>query len=373
MVKKSKYKLFSYLIENSLIYYKSTKEKSKIISFAILECLDYKSIIFILNNLLIRRIIQYYSIQIDTKIRNRIVIILNFEENEKEKIIKAFNVVQQNLEEIHKSINFLKEKVLEERFLEIIFQTFSSDTTITKSSESILINAENQLKALDFYTVDFDIIDKKYTFILNFLNLVNNIGERGYLILNFTIDNTENIKISPYFVLESKSFEKISTLEKKVNNFFHSNVLKRQNIKIKTFANYFWRLGINHTYFFLNDNSDLFDYNTSSDSLDILEMNKEIEECLMKNHVEYVRLSKNLLFIEYSLVFLILENLDSNTVYKIIEKYQSKYFIYILILNDLGNKELQKIKSIKLIENIKILNPIEIRDFNYSELKRNEN
>jgi hypothetical protein len=67
-----------------------------------------------------------------------------------------------------------------------------------------------------------------------------------------------------------------------------------------------------------------------------------------------------------------LENLDSDIIYKIIEKYHSKYIIYILILNDLGNQELQKIKSIKSIENIKILNPIEIRSFDYSELKRNE-
>ena len=373
MVKKSKYKLFSYLIENSLIYYKSTKEKSKIISFAILECLSYKSIIFILNDLLVRRIIQYYSIQISTNNKNKIILILNFEENEKENIIKAFNVVQQNLEKIDNSIKFLKEKVLEEKFLEIIFHTISSNTTIKKSSESILITAENKLKALYFYTVDFETIDKKCTFILNFLDFVNNIREKGYLILNFTIDYSENIKISPYFVLESESIKKISTLDNKVNNFFDSNVLKKQNIKIKTFANYFWRLGLNHTFFFLNDNSDLFNIHTSSDSLDLLEMNKEFEECLKKNHIEYVRLSKNLLFIEDSYIFLLLENLDSNIIYKIIEKYHSKYIIYIFVLNDLGNRELQNIKSIKLIQNIKILNPVDVRTFNYNELKRNEN
>jgi len=100
-------------------------------------------------------------------------------------------------------------------------------------------------------------------------------------------------------------------------------------------------------------------------------MNKEFEDCLITNNIEYVRLSKNLIFIEYSYVFLILENLDSNIIYKVIEKYHSKYLIYILILNDLGNRELQKIKSIKLIENIKILNPMDIHNFNYSELKRN--
>ncbi|MFX0006693.1 MAG: hypothetical protein ACFFA7_10565 [Promethearchaeota archaeon] len=373
MVKKGKYKLFSYLVENSLIYYKSTKKKSKIVSFAILECLSYKSIIFILNDLLVRRIIQYYSIQIDTNNKNKTILILNFEENEKEKIIKAFNVVQQNLEKLYISIKYLKEKRLEEKFLDIIFRTISSNTTIKRSSESILISVENKLKALYFYKVDFENIDKKRTFILNFLDFVYNIREKGHLILNFAIDNTENIKISPYFVLESESIEKISTLESKVNNFFHSNVLKKQNIKIKTFANYFWRLGINHIFFYLDDNSDFFNIHSSSDSLDVLEMNKQFEECLKKNHIDYVRLNTNLLFIEDSYIFLILENLDSSIIYKIIEKYHSKYIIYILILNDLGNRELQNIKSIKLIENINILNSSDIRTFNYNELKRNEN
>ena len=361
MVKKSKYKLFSYLIENCLIYYKSLRENNKIISFAILECLNYKSIDSILNDLLRRRVIQYYSIQINTDDKNKKVILLNFEESKKENIIKAFNIVQQNLGETHKPTKFLKEKFLEERFLAIIFQNFSSNTTITKSSESIIISTENKLKVLNFFTIDFDFIEKTHTFISNFLNLVTNIAEKGFLILNFKIENSENIKISPYFVLETDNIKKILNIENKVNNFFHSNLLKRHNIKIKTFSNFLWRLGINDTFFFLDDYYDLFYSNNSS------------EENLLNNQIEYMRLSKNLLFIEQSYVFLILENLDCDNIYKIIEKYHPKYFIYILILNDLENKELQKIKSIKLIENIKIVNPIEIRIFNYKEFKRNDN
>jgi len=373
MVKKSKYKLFSYLIENCLIYYKSLRENNKIISFAILECLNYKSIDSILNDLLRRRVIQYYSIQINTNDKNKKVILLNFEESKKENIIKAFNIVQQNLGETHKPTKFLKEKFLEERFLAIIFKNFSSNTTITKSSESIIISTENKLKVLNFFTIDFDFIEKKKSFISNFLNLVTNIAEKGFLILNFKIENSENIKISPYFVLETDNIKNILNIENKVNNFFHSNLLKRHNIKIKTFSNFLWRLGINDTFFFLDDYYDLFYSNNSSNSLDLLEMNKLIEENLLNNQIEYMRLSKNLLFIEQSYVFLILENLDCDNIYKIIEKYHPKYFIYILILNDLGNKELQKIKSIKLIENIKIVNPIEIRNFNYKEFKRNDN
>ncbi len=52
MVKKGKYKLFSYLIENSLIYYKSIRENNKVISFAILESQNYKPIDYMLDDLL---------------------------------------------------------------------------------------------------------------------------------------------------------------------------------------------------------------------------------------------------------------------------------------------------------------------------------
>ncbi|MFX1551083.1 MAG: hypothetical protein ACFFB9_12035 [Promethearchaeota archaeon] len=369
MVKKSKYKLYSYLIENNLIYYKSLKENSKIISFAILESQNYKLIDYLLNDLLKRRIIHYYSIQIDTTNKNKKIILLNFKEYKKENIIKAFNVVQQNLEEINKSIKFLQEKILEERFLAIIFQNLKPNATITKSSESIMIAEENKSKIFSFFTIDFNYIEKKKSFISNFLNLITNIGEKGSIILNFKIDNSGEIRISPYFVLESESVEKIPHFETKVNNFFHSNLLRKYNINIKTFVNLLWRLEINDSFFFLNDYYNLFDSENSIISSDLIEMNNIFEENLLNYQIEYIRLSKNLFFIEQKYVFLILENLDCDYIYKIIEKYHSKYFIYILILNDLGNKELQKIKSIKLIKSIKIINSIEIRDFNYKGFK----
>ncbi|MFX1377775.1 MAG: hypothetical protein ACFFA4_01660 [Promethearchaeota archaeon] len=373
MVKKTKYKLFSYLIENNLIYYKSLKENSKIIAFTILECQNYKLLDSVLNKLLIRRIIQYYSIQIDTNDKNRILIILNFEESKKENIIKNFNMLKQTLEENYNKIKILREKVLEERFLSIIFQNLSSNPTITKSLDSIVISTENKSNVLDFFIIDFDLIEKKKLFISNFLNLISNIGQEGYLIFNFKMDNRDNIRISPYFVLKSDDVNTPPDIEKKVNNFFHSNLLKRENIKIKTFSNFLWRLGINNIFFFYNNYFDLFYSNIPSDFHNLLEMNKNFEENLLNNQIEYIRLSKNLIVIEQSYLFLILEKLDCNYIYKIIEKYHPKYFIYILILNYLGNMELQKIKSIKLIEKLKVINAKEIQNFNFKEFRRNIN
>ncbi|MFW9970333.1 MAG: hypothetical protein ACFFDF_09045 [Candidatus Odinarchaeota archaeon] len=373
MIKKSKYRLFSYLIENYLIYYKSIRKKSKIISFALLKSQNYTSVESVLNDLLRNRIIQYYSIQIENNNNTELLILLNFEEDKKEKVIKAFNFVKQKLDEINKPISFLREKVLEEKLFTIIFQEHNSNGTIKRSSDSILISSNNKSKILSFFTIDFKVIENKISFLSNFLNLITDIGEIGFLILHFRIENGEDIRFYPYFILESRNNKIVNDFENKVNNFFHSSLLKRHNMKIKTFCNIIWRLGINHTSFSLNDYYDLFFSKNLSYSSDFLEINESFEDNLIKNQIEYIRLSQNLLFIEQRYIFLILENLDSEYIYKIIEKYYSKYFIYILVSDNLANKELDKIKSIKLIESIKIVNRSEIRDFDYKEFKTNGN
>jgi len=370
MVKKGKFKLFSYLIENHLIYYKSLREPNKLIAFAILEYLNYSSIESIINDLLRKRIIQYYSIQIESNDKFKNILLFNFEDAKKESIIKAFNVVQQNLMETNKSTKFLKAKALEKTFLVSFYEKLKPNTSINKNCESIIITSEKNSTILNFYSIDLDFIEKKKSFISTFLNLITDLGEKGFLIFNFKIDISEKIKISSYFVEESDDLNKSQTLENNVNNFFHCNLIKKQNTKIKTIFHFFWRLGIIDTFFFLNDYYELFNSNNSHNLPSFLEMNQLFEKTLSNNQIEYVRLSKNLLFIEHRNVFLIFQNLNCDYIHRIVEKYYPKYFIYILILNDLGYKELQEMESIKFIENISIINPQEIHKFDYKDFKK---
>ena len=81
-------------------------------------------------------------------------------------------------------------------------------------------------------------------------------------------------------------------------------------------------------------------------------------------------LSTNLLLIENSYLFIILENLNSQYIHRILRDHYPKYFIYILILDELGYKKLLKMNSIKLIESIKVIHPEEIQKFNFQEFKR---
>ncbi|MEE9377837.1 MAG: hypothetical protein V3V33_07345, partial [Candidatus Lokiarchaeia archaeon] len=258
MVKKGKYKLFSYFIEDYLIYYKSFKKKNRIIAFAIFEYLNFKSVEPILNDFLRKRVIHYFSIQICTNEKSEKILLLNFEDYKKENIIKSFNIIKQFLTEIENPIKFLKEKILENFFLTIFFQDINSSTSISKVSEAITISTEKKLKILNFYNIDLELIEKRDSFIINFLNLINNFDRSGFIIFNFQIDFNDDIKIFAYFVDICENTNHDSKLENKVNNFFHCNIIIRQNIKIQEIFNYFWRLGVTDTFFFLNDFYNLF-------------------------------------------------------------------------------------------------------------------
>ena len=369
MVKKGKYRLFSYLIENHLIYYKSLKLNNKLIAFALVEYSNFKSIEPILDALLRNRVIKYYSIQIEINEKREKILLLNFEDHQKENIIKSFNIVRQNLVEIEKSDKFLKEKILEKNFLTIFFQDINSSTSISKTTEVITISVENKLKSFDFFSIDLNSIKKRNSFIVNFINLVKNLGRRGFLIFNFQIENND-IKISAYYVDIYENIKTSLNFEDKINNFFHYNLIKRQNIKIHSIFSYIWRLGISNTYFFLSDFYELFFPQKDTYSQELFDTNNQIEKNLLSNKIEYLRLSTNLLLIENSYLFIILENLNSQYIHRILRDHYPKYFIYILILDELGYKKLLKMNSIKLIESIKVVHPEEIQKLNFQEFKR---
>jgi len=371
MVKKGKYKLFNYLIENHLIYYKSIRKNDKIVAFAILIYKNSKSILSFLNEFLRKRIIQYYAIQINTNENCEKLLLLNFEDSKKERIIKSFNFIQQTIFKTHNSAKFLKEKDLEAQFLSNLSQEINSNSFITKLSESIKISNDHCSKAFSFFLINLDFIKKKKSFILDFLKLINDLGGKGFLIINFKTDHNDNIKISSYFVEECENIENIIDLENNVNDFFQSDLIKKQDIKIRTIFNYLWRLEINDSFYFLNNFLDLFFPINSSASSTLSEINKKFEQTLLNNQIEYVRLGDNLIFIEHSYLFIILENLDSKYILRILKKYYPKYIIYILILNELGYKKLLEAKSIKLMENIKIIHPKDIQKFNCQEFKIN--
>jgi hypothetical protein len=65
-----------------------------------------------------------------------------------------------------------------------------------------------------------------------------------------------------------------------------------------------------------------------------------------------------------------MQKLKSGFIQRIIQKYLSKYFIYILVLNEEDAKKLLEIKSFTSMKNVQILNLEEISKFNFKIFKQ---
>ncbi|MFX1568132.1 MAG: hypothetical protein ACFFCV_07170 [Promethearchaeota archaeon] len=370
MKKQGKYKVFSYHVENYLIFYASIKKKKKLIAFAILEDIDFGTTLSILNDFLRKRVIQNYTIQLDTSEKFEKVIFVNIENSNKENIIKAFYSVQKEFTDLNISARFLRDRTLEQKFIDIIFEDINVDTSITKEGDAILVTDEEKAILFNFYRINFTNIEKKKYFLFTFLNLIKNIRRTGFLMFYFTIDYSEKIKFTSYFVEKYEQGKQMDNFEKRVNEFFKSDLVNRINVKTKDFGNIMWRLEITDIYFPLQDFNDMFSKQDQHSSMDVLRMNSIIEKKLSNHHIKHIRLNKNLLFINQSYLLLVLQHLESSIIQKIITTYSSKYFIYVLILSEVDYEKLLEIESIQLLDNVKPLHLKEIHQFNYEVFKK---
>jgi len=369
MGKKGKYRLLSYLVDEHLIFYKNLINPKKFIAFTFIEVKKFYPLISILSKFLIEKYIKYFSIQLNTRDKNKKIVVINFEDIEKDRITKSFNIVYETLNKDGILIKFLRNNDLEKEFLAILLNGFESNIHISKNSDSILIKDNKNPRRLDFYRINLERIDEKPSFIYCFLNIINNYNRSGFLIFHIKVDFSDNIKILSYFVEESKLYEDVNSIEKNVNPFFNIVLLEKLKINIKDLFKFLWRLGISDNFYLLEDLKDLFlseDQNTLSE---LMSFNSKFELNLLNNQIEFKRLSKHLIFIEQWCIFLVLTLLDSNLIRKIIEHYHSKYFIYILILNEKEYDKLFEIKELKLLKKIKIMHSDEFSTFNFKTLK----
>ena len=369
MGKKGKYKLLSYLVDEYLIFYKNLINPKKFIAFCFLEVKKFYPLISILSKFLIEKYIKYFSIQLSTKDKNKKIVVINFEDIEKDRITKSFNIVYETLNKVGFIIKFLRNNDLEKEFLAILLNGFESNIHISKNSDSILIKDKKNPRRLDFYRINLEIIDEKTYFIYCFLNIINNYNRNGYLIFHIKVDFSDNIKILYYFVEESKLYEDKNSIEKSINLFFNLALLEKLKINVKDLFKFLWRLGISDNFYLLEDLKDLFLPEDQNIFSELLSFNSQFEQNLLNNHIEFKRLSKYLIFIEQWCIFLVLPLLDSNLIWKIINHYHSKYFIYILILNEKDYDKLLEIKEIILLKKIKIIPPDEFSTFNFKSLK----
>lgn len=369
MVKKGKFNLLSYVIEDHLVFYKSLNKNKKILAFSIIEAESFYPLLQYLNEFLIKRFIKYFSIQLKVNEENKKIFLISFEEINKDEIIKLFNLVYQKINNIKNYLTFLTKESLEKKFLSIFNTNITSRLSISKSHDSILIKNHKFSTVYNFYTLNLDGVQTKFSFIPNFLNLACSFNIDGYLIINFKTILNDEINIAIYFVEINEGIDLNEKIDDKINNFYNYNLLIKQELELKRFFNYLWRYEIFNNNVLHKEFSELFYTADQYDFQNFANFSSQFETNLVKNNIEFTRLNKNLLLIEQRVLFYSSPFLDSKLILKILERYFSKFFIYILILDDKEYDKLLKINKIQLLENVEILNSKKFSKLNLKVFK----
>ena len=356
MVKKGKFKLLSYIVDENLIYYKSLNKNKKLVAFLIVEVETLNSVFLILNDFLKKSFVRYYSIQVNTYDKEKKRILINLEDDEKSRIVKIFNIIRNRIMNCDNNAKFLKTNRLEKQFLGLFFNNMNAEITIKKNNDSILITNDKTTIVYELYSIQLDVLNDTKAILHDFTKLVNNFKKRGFLILNFKMNYKEGVVFTPYFINIKNLSEKSADVSKEINNFFNRNLLKKQDINIKSIATLLWRNTISNNPFLLTKFADLFSPNSQYDFNHLSSFNSQLERQLFKKHIDFKRLNPNLLFINQNSLFITIFEFDPQALLKLLKKFHSKYFIFLLILNEEVYEEVLKIDKIDFLSNIKVIN-----------------
>jgi hypothetical protein len=370
MVKKGKFKLFSFLIEKYLIYYKSLNKNNKLIAFSILEINNLLQILPFLNEFLLNNFLFYYSIQINVPNSRKIIIVLTFISNDKSKIDKFFNLVFQKIKEYNKSISFFKNHKLERHFFQILSNKLNIDMETLKMGDSLTLKQGEKLQFLDFYEINCDFMLDQKVSLHNLIKALNNFNHKGYVIFNFKTKTSEEIISNSYFIDVTKTKDYLPlNIEEEINTLFNCEVLKKSVPHINRLNCILWRTNFSDKFYDITKDSDLFLSLSQYNFHDLSKFSVQFEKVLRLNQVDFHRLKPNLFFIEDKILFLILEYFNPVEIKNILEKFYSKYYVFILILNMEEYNNLINSNEINLMDNIKILNFKDFIKLNINELK----
>jgi len=370
MVKKGKFKLFSFLIENQLIYYKSLNKNKRLVAFSIIETNNLLKIIPILNDFLKKRFLFYYSIQINIPKKRRKLLLLNFVGNNKNRIVKFFSLIYQQISECDKSAKFLKNRYLKRQFLNIISNKINADINTMKLGDSLILKHDEDLQFLHFYQICCPFIENKSVSLHNLLKLLNNFNRKGFLIFNIKVNNKEELIYHAYFI-DIKYEQNIHSLdiEKEVNSLFNCELFKNVELNLKLLYCILWRTNISEIYYNLENGVNLFLSLSQFNYQKLSKFNTQFEKALKLNQIDFQRLNRNLILIEDKILFLIFKDFHREDILRLLEKFYSRYFVIILILNQDEYKKLLDVNKIKFLENLKTLNYMDFVKLNFSVLK----
>jgi hypothetical protein len=158
-------------------------------------------------------------------------------------------------------------------------------------------------------------------------------------------------------------------IEDEVNNLFKCELFKKSVIHLNRLYCILWRANISEIFYNLTQDADIFLSLSQYNFQDLSKFSIQFDKVLRLNQIEFHIFKPNLFFIEDKILFLILKVYNPVEISRILEKFFSKYYIFILILDMDEYKKLIQSNKIRSLENIKTLNFKDFIKFNISNMK----
>jgi len=356
MVKKGKFKLYSFLLENNLIYYKSINKNNKLIAFSILESDNFLRIIKPLNEFLLNKYLFYYSIQLNIPQKRKTTIIMSFIGEDKTNIDKFFNLIKDQIKNIDKSVSFLKSRKLKRHFLLLLSNNIDGGANSMKQQNSLVIKNGESLKFIQTHHINCDNIKNKMISLHSLLKALKNFNQKGYVIFNIRINNHQKIVSNAYFLdIKYEVDSNAIDIDKEINQLYDCELFKKSNLNISDIYRILWRINVSENFSVIDNDAEIFFSLNYFNFQEISKFNIQFVKILRLNKINYYRLKPNLFFIEEKILFLILEDNNIKYIKKLLKNFFSKYFIFILILNQKEYRKLIESNEIGLLDNLKIL------------------
>jgi len=367
--KKGKFRILSYLIDKSLIYYKSINKEKTILAFALFKLSGYYPADIILQDFLKRGLIIFYSIEINIIKPDEILYLLCIKSDNKGEIFKIFNSISYKLNQVDQSIHFFKDESLEKEFLKILSIDNDKNSLVSEALGSIQVKNDSTQKRLDFYVLNYDEIPEGDNLLYQFINYVGNLKRFGYLIFNFQLIN-DYISAEIYFIEFIEDLKsQISNLEFVVNEFFGIDLLCKLKLEIKGIFSPLFRYRLMKNNYASQDISKIQNLEYFYNYKYLLSFTDEFRELLEANSLEFHQFSQNLFFVEQTTLVIILATRQFKFLLNLIKKYRSKFYLLVIVLNSKGYYELMKMEKINTIPNLKIINYEEFCQFDLKTIK----
>ncbi len=362
MRKKGKYKLFSFEIDKSLIFFRCTYNERRLIAFSILKLKSLNSIMWLLNQLIIEDLIKYYSIQLPFSRTSKFIIVLQYRANEIVQLTSQSKKIESRILNQLDEVNFLKGENLKQEFFKVI-PGITKNTSISFNKNSLVVHTGKITHFIEIQKVCID--EKKVISFLILQKLIQKYEISGYLLLNFKKDERNNVIFAMYLFLRRNLKQLKHEIREDINKFFKNNILETFENKFNIIL-CFWRESLFKEYNKLEFFKKFLNLD-SSNFVEKLHYFNLLERNLKKNKIEYHIINKNILLINNKILFLIYDNLNFEDFNTISQKFTNRYEIYLLLVNDQDYVDLKKENSIKY-EKFKIIDGHEFNNLDFKNI-----